>query len=324
MTEPGQRTAGSGPSERMLELLSLLQTGRAWPGPELTDRLDTSPRTLRRDVDRLRALGYPVESAPGPGGSYRLVAGRAMPPLLFTDDEAVATVVGLRFAAVAVLDATPVDGALRKLEQVLPPRLRERAHAVSESLDTSARVSRADLGLLDALGTAAHRHRDVRFEYLNRAGVSSRRRVEPYRQVLLGRRWYLLGWDLDRRDWRTFRLDRIGELTVPGSTFAPRPLPPDGAASFVQASTRAPVGEHYGVARFAAPVAVVSERLRAEAGTLEALDEHSCRYVTAVDSWEWLSLVLAAVGVPYVVESPPELVEHTRALAARIAASTGA
>jgi predicted DNA-binding transcriptional regulator YafY len=316
--------ATPGPSERMLELLSLMQTGRAWPGRELADRLATSPRTLRRDVDRLRALGYPVDSAPGPGGSYRLVAGRAMPPLLFTDDEAVATVVGLRFAALAVLDdSSAVDGALRKLEQVLPPRLRARVHAVGASIDTATRVTPADLGLLELLGTATYAHQDVRFSYLSRSGTASERRVEPYRQVLLGRRWYLLGWDLDRCDWRTFRLDRISEPAVPGSTFAPRALPPDGAASFVQTGARVPMGRHRGVARFAAPVSVVSERLLAEAGTLEALDERSCRYVTAVDSWEWLSMTLAMVGVPYTVESPPELIEHSRSLAARIASSVG-
>jgi predicted DNA-binding transcriptional regulator YafY len=161
----------------------------------------------------------------------------------------------------------------------------------------------------------------VRFRYVTRAGARSERRVEPYRQVLLGRRWYLLGWDLDRRDWRTFRLDRITELTVPGTTFAPRELPPDGAASFVQASARVPLRRHQGVVRFHAPVELVSERLMADAGSLEPLDEHACRYVTAVDSWEWLSVTLAMVGVPYTVEGPPELIAHTRELAARIAAA---
>lgn len=314
----------NGPSERMLRLLSLLQTGRSWPGTELAERVGTSPRTLRRDVDRLRELGYPVRSTPGPGGSYRLVAGRAMPPLLFTDDEAVATVIGLRFAALTILDGADgaTDGALRKLEQVLPPRLNLRTQAMLATLDATARGTPVALGLLDQLGSAAYANQDVRFRYTSRAGTASDRRVEPYRQVLLGRRWYLLGWDLDRRDWRTFRLDRITDLAVRGTTFAPRPLPRGGAASFVQASALVPVSRHRGVVRFQAPLSVVSERLTAESGTLEAVDDHTCRYVTGVDSWEWLSITLAMVGVPYTVEGPPELVEHTRAMAARLTAAT--
>lgn len=306
----------------MLELLSLLQDGRTWQGAELAARLGTSPRTLRRDIDRLRESGYPVSSARGPGGSYQLVAGRAMPPLLLTDDEAVATVVGLRFASLAQVDGATgaADAALRKLQQVLPPRLRYRIEAV---LTSTAAISRStpsvDLRTLQLLATSAHAHQDVRFRYSSRAGERTERRVEPYRQVLLGRRWYLLGWDLDRADWRTFRLDRISELTVVGTTFAPREPPPEGAASFLQASPQPPMGRNVGVVRFAAPISVVSDRLMAEAGALEVIDEDSCRYVTGADSWEWLAVTLAMVGVPYTIEAPPELRDHSRALAERIA-----
>lgn len=304
----------NGPSVRMLELLTLLQGGRTWPAAELAARLDTTPRTLRRDLDRLRELGYPVASTRGPGGSYRLVAGRAMPPLVFTDDEAVAAVVGLRLAAHAA-GAESSDSALRKLEQVLPPRLRHRMEAISASTHTVSRAA-PDLRVIEVLGTAAHEHRDVRFRYTDRAGTASRRHVEPYRQVLLDRRWYLLGWDLDRDDWRTFRLDRIAGLDVPGSTFAPRSPLPDTMVNFAPSAP-----SNRGVVRFAAPVAVVSDRLGAEAGTLEPIDEHACRYVTPADEWEWLAIKLAMVGVPYTVEGPPELVDHTRRLASRIAAA---
>ncbi|HZG03676.1 MAG TPA: YafY family protein [Streptomyces sp.] len=310
----------------MLELLSLLQSGRAWPGTELAARLGTSPRTLRRDIGRLRDLGYPVVSSPGPGGSYRLVAGRAMPPLLLTDEEAVAVVVGLRLAASAQAhhDGGAAEAALRKLEQVLPSRLRHRMEAVLASTEIASRAAPApDLRTLHLLGTAAHHRQDVRFTYTSRSGERSERRVEPYRQVLLGRRWYLLGWDLDRRDWRTFRIDRIAEPAVPGTTFTPRDLPPDGAVGFVQASARLPISRHRGVVRFDAPVEVVSERLVAEAGSLEALDERTCRYVTVADSWEWLAITLAMVGVPYTVEGPPELIEYSRELARRIARAAG-
>ncbi|MCP2165527.1 putative DNA-binding transcriptional regulator YafY, contains an HTH and WYL domains [Goodfellowiella coeruleoviolacea] len=309
----------------MLELLSLLQTGRRWPAADLAARLGVSARTLRRDLDRLRDLGYPVASARGPGGSYQLVAGQAMPPLLLTDDEAVATVVGLRFAALTHADGDTgaADNALRKLEQVLPGRLRHRVRAVAASIETGSRPEQGlDLRTLRLLGTAAHSHQHVRFDYTSRTGQRSERRVEPYRQVLFGRRWYLLGWDRDRADWRTFRLDRISGLTVPGTTFAPRELPESGAVSFVQDSARYPITRRQGVVRFAAPVEVVSARLIPQAGTLEAVDEHTCRYVTAPDSWEWLAIVLAMVGVPYTIEGPAELIAYSRQLADRIARAT--
>lgn len=310
----------------MLELLSLLQGGRNWQAEELAARLGTSPRTLRRDIDRLRDLGYPVASSRGPGGSYQLVAGRAMPPLLFTDDEAVATVIGMRIASLAQVDGASeaAESALGKLEKVLPPRLRSRVRAVFDSTEAVSRATGTlDLSTLQALSSCAHAHQDVRFGYTNRAGERTERHVEPYRQVLLGRRWYLLGWDLDRGDWRTFRLDRIGGISVPGTTFAPRELPAGGAVSFVQDSARFPITRHTGVVRFEAPVSLVSERLMAEAGSLEAIDEHSCRYVTAADSWEWLAITLAMIGVPYTVEGPPELIAYSRELAARIARAAG-
>jgi predicted DNA-binding transcriptional regulator YafY len=304
----------NGPSARLLELLSLLQTGRAWPAAELAARVGTTPRTLRRDLDRLRSFGYPVESARGPGGSYRLVAGRAMPPLVLTDDEAVATVIGLRFAALVLADGA-AEGALRKLTQVLPPRLRRRVSAVSAATHAVTRTS-LDPTVIDTLATAAHDRRDVRFTYTNRSGASSSRHAEPYRLVLLDRNWYLLAWDLDRTDWRTFRVDRIAAVTVPGSTFAPRTPLPD---TMVHRSPRDRPG---GVIHFEAPLAEVSTRLSAEAGTLTAVDENSCRYTTPPDDWAWLAVTVAAVGVPYRVESPPELVAETRKLAQRTASAT--
>jgi predicted DNA-binding transcriptional regulator YafY len=333
----------SGPSERMLELLSLLQDGRAWQGGELAARLGTSPRTLRRDIDRLRDLGYPVISARGPGGSYQLVAGRAMPPLLFTDDEAVAAVVGLRLVALAessggaggaasAADETgavggasaaggAAGGALRKLEQVLPSRLRYQLEAMSASTDAASRtMSSLDLPTLRLLGVAAFSHQDVRFGYTDRGGRRTGRRVEPYRQVLLGRHWYLLGWDLDRDDWRTFRLDRISDLAVPGSTFIPREPPPD--ASFVQNPLRSVRSRRQGVVVFSTSIEHVFDRLTTEAGSLEAIDADRCRYITAVDDWDWLAGRLAMVGVEYTVEGPPELVDATRNLAARIGRAT--
>ncbi len=140
---------------------------------------------------------------------------------------------------------------------------------------------------------------------------------------MLGRRWYLLGWDRGRADWRTYRIDRISALTTPGTTFTPRELPSDDPVSFVQDSARFPITHQRGVVRFAAPVSVVSDRLIAEAGALEAIDDTSCRYITSADSWEWLSIILATVGVPYTIEAPPELIAHSRELADRIAQAAG-
>lgn len=316
------------PSERMLELLSLLQDGREHRGAELADRLAASPRTVRRDLERLRGLGYPVESVRGPGGNYRLVAGRAMPPLLLTDDEAVAAVVvGLRLIADGGPDGGADDeaatGALRKLTQVLPSRLRHRVAAVSASVESASRAGPSPaLDVVAALGTAIQARQEVHFRYAARSGTASSRRAEPARQVVLGRRWYLLAWDRDRADWRTFRTDRIADLVVPGVTFTPRALPED-PVSFVQASARVPITRHRAVVRFDAPAAAVAERLIPEAGSIEALGDGTCRFVSAPDSWEWLAITLAMVGVPYVIEGPVELQERSRELAARISAASG-
>lgn len=290
----------------MLRLLSLLQSGRAWPAGELADRVGTTPRTLRRDLERLRELGYPVVSTRGPGGSYRLVAGRAMPPLVFTDDEAIATVAGLRMVAPA---SAAADGALAKLERVLPPRLRDRVPAMAAVTHAVTRQA-PDLAVVDALAMAAHERREVRFTYRNREGEVSERRVEPYRQVLLDRHWYLLAWDLGRVDWRTFRVDRIASVETDGVTFVPRAPLPDTLVTRSRADPAA-------VIHFDAPVSAVSPRLRAEAGALEAVDAGRCRYTSPPDDWAWLAGVVAAVGEPYRVESPPELVAETARLADR-------
>jgi len=296
------------PTERLLELLSLLQSGRDWPSAELVSRLGTTPRTLRRDLERLRDLGYPVESRRGPGGAYRLVAGRAVPPLMFTDDEAVAAAVALRAAG----DDAAVS-AMRKLEQALPARLRYRLEAISTAVsDTTSTLSPT---VVATVATAARAHQHLRLRYRDRAGTRSTRRVEPYRQVLLGHRWYLHGWDQDRSAWRSFRLDRISSVEVPGTTFTPRADPPARRSPFTTD------GPDVAEVHFDAPAHVVAEGLRAEAGTLTATSDHTCRYTTGSDQWRWLAGTLAAVGVPYRVLRPPELVDQTRRLADRVAAA---
>jgi predicted DNA-binding transcriptional regulator YafY len=314
------------PSRRMLALLSTLQDGRTRSGAELAARLGTSPRTLRRDIDRLRELGYPVQARPGPGGHYRLVAGTAMPPLLLDDDEAVAIAVGLRLAASTPTHVDDEEGddeegaashALRKLEQVLPARLRHKVTALHRATETApvpgVAVSTRLLGLV---GTAAEQHERLVFGYRSRDGVPTERRVEPYRQVLSGRRWYLLGWDLDRGEWRTFRLDRVTDAHVTGERFVPRELPAESAAAYLDAALKAP--RHRAVLTFLAPVEELAGLLAHQDGTLEPIDDGRCRYTTWVDSFEWLAVTTAILGVEFRVEEPAGFAEYCMQLRDRL------
>ena len=234
--------ADNDPTERALLLLSLLQTHRFWPGGELTERLGISARTLRRDVDRLRSLGYPVDATPGAAGGYRLATGAHLPPLLLDDEEAVAIAVGLRTAAGASIDGID-DTALRalaKLEQVLPDRLRRRVHAVHSNI-VSLQWGGGPTVDADALAVLALACRDteqVRFDYRRRDGDDSSRLVEPHQLVSTGRRWYLVAWDVRRDDWRTFRLDRLERPRLAGVRCAARELPGGDAATFVAESIR--------------------------------------------------------------------------------------
>src|ERR671911_2045350 len=229
-------------SSRLLELLSLLQGRRDWPGSELAERLEVSARTIRRDVERLRELGYPVESLTGPAGGYRLRAGTAMPPLLLDDDEAVAIAVGLATAArssVAGIEETSVR-ALVKLEQVLPAHLRRRVRALqSATMTLPAGGPTVDPQCLTVIAAACRDSERVRFAYRGRDGVDSRREVEPHSLVNLGRRWYLVAWDRGRRDWRTFRVDCLAKPASTGVRLAQREPPAKDAAAYVAQSLSA-------------------------------------------------------------------------------------
>src|SRR5207248_10682 len=209
-------------SSRLLALLSLLQARRDWPGTKLADRLEVSARTVRRDIDRLRRLGYPVESLTGPAGGYRLRAGSAMPPLLLDDEEAIAIAVGLRTAArsnVTGIDETAVR-ALVKLEQVLPAHLRRRVSALGAATWTlPAGGPTVDPRHLTEIAAACRDHECLRFGYQRRDGTESRRDTEPHALVNQGRRWYLVAWDRAREDWRTFRVDRMTKPAATGARF---------------------------------------------------------------------------------------------------------
>ena len=215
---------------RLLRLLSLLQARRDWTSGELAERLGVTTRTIRNDVTRLRELGYPLEARPGVAGGYRLGSEGALPPLLLDDEEAVAIAVGLRTAAsgsVAGIEETSLR-ALAKLHQVLPSRLRHRVAAVeSTTVPVPFRGARVDPDVLTAVSLASRDHERLRFDYRTHAGETTRRTVEPYRLVNDRGRWYLFAWDLDRADWRIFRVDRVSPRTPTGPRFAPRSLPPD-------------------------------------------------------------------------------------------------
>ncbi len=306
---------------RLLELLSLLQGRREWPGPELADRLGVTGRTVRRDVDRLRRLGYPVESLSGPGGGYRLAAGTAMPPLLLDEEEAVAIAVGLRTAARAAVTGIEETSlrALVKLEQVLPAHLRRRVRALGAALalpeDTGPTVDPQHLALLAAARRDGER---VRFGYLRRDGAAGRRDVEPHALVALGRRWYLLGWDVGRGDWRTFRIDRVSSPSLAGRRFTPREVPGGDAAAYVAAGRRETTGRHTAVVVVRLPAEELRRRFGGGWGVVTPIDAETCEFRTGDDDLRWLALRLAMIDAEMEVREPAELRDHLRGLAARL------
>jgi predicted DNA-binding transcriptional regulator YafY len=313
-------------SGRMLRLLSLLQTHRYWPGGELAGRLEVSPRTLRRDVDRLRELGYPVDATRGVAGGYQLQAGAAVPPLLLDDEEAVAIAVGLRTAAaggVAGFEETSVR-ALAKVIQLLPPRLRKRIDAL-RAVSTPGVFGggpELDATTLTTVALACRGEERLRFSYTPRAGDSSVRHVEPHRLVSLGRRWYLAAWDLDRGDWRSFRVDRLSAPEPTGARFRPREIPGGDPVAWLR-SRIAAIPTRYEVAVvFHAP----AERVVSFVGqwaTVEPIMESSCRMRMNTDELSWPLWVLAGLGADFTIESPAELRDRVRTAADVMARSTG-
>jgi predicted DNA-binding transcriptional regulator YafY len=314
-------------SSRLLELLSLLQGRREWPGAELANRLEVSGRTIRRDVERLRELGYPVESLTGPAGGYRLRAGTAMPPLLLDDEEAIAIAVGLRTAArasVTGIEETAVR-ALVKLEQVLPAHLRRRVGALgSATIAPPVGGPTVDPQHLTVIAAACRDAERLRFAYRRRDGTDSRREVEPHTLVNLGRRWYLVAWDRGREDWRTFRVDRLARPASSGVRFTPRRLPAKDAAAYVERSiTGAP---HRFEARVTlhAPADAITGRVPPHWGTIEPIDGRTCRFRVGDDDIGWLAMRLAMLDVDFDVHEPPELIERLGALGRRLSRAVAA
>jgi predicted DNA-binding transcriptional regulator YafY len=312
-------------SSRLLELLSLLQARRDWQGAALADRLGVSLRTIRRDVERLRGLGYPVESLTGPAGGYRLRAGTAMPPLLLDDDEAIAIAVGLGTAArasVTGIEETAVR-ALVKLEQVLPAHLRRRVRALgSATIAPPVPGPTVEPQHLTVIAAACRESECLRFAYQSRDGTESRREVEPHSLVNLGRRWYLVAWDRRRESWRTFRIDRLSGPASSGVRFAPRKLPVRDAATYVEQSISRAPNRFEAIVTVHAAAEEIATRAPYRWGTIEPIDDRTCRYRTGDDELGWLAMRIAMIDVDFEVHEPPELAERLAALGSRLRRAT--
>jgi predicted DNA-binding transcriptional regulator YafY len=307
-------------SARLLRLLSLLQTTRDWNGTELAERLGVDARTVRRDIQKLRDLGYPVHATPGTAG-YRLGAGAKLPPLLLDDEEAVAVAIGLRVAAsgaVAGIDDASLR-ALTKLEQVLPSRLRRQVaalHSATVAMPASGPV--IDPDTLTAIAAACRDQHRLRFDYQRHDGSTDRRDAEPYHLVHSGRRWYLLGWDTRRQDWRTYRVDRM-RLRIPnGPRFTARPVPDEDVAGYLARNvSSAPYRYQARIVLHASPEEA-ADRISPTVGTIEAIDAHTCLLRTGSNSLDELAVYVGLFGFRFHIEEPPELIDHVRALAARL------
>lgn len=316
-------------SARLLRLLSLLQTPRDWTGAELARRLEVSGRTIRADIARLRDLGYPVDATRGSIGGYRLGVGAELPPLLLDDDEAVAVTIGLRTCtgnAVQGLEEASLR-ALAKVQRVLPSRLRRRVDALQRySVPVPAYQSgpSVDPDDLLAIAAACRDREQLRFDYSDHRGTDSTRRSEPHVLVSWGRRWYLVGWDVDRMDWRTYRVDRMRRRIPNGARFTPRELPDQDIAAYVSQRVSSASWRFYARIVVHAPAAVIADRIDRMVGTVEPSGPDRCVLSTGADHLETLAVYLGLLGHDFTVTAPPELIDHLRVLADRYARSTPA
>jgi len=306
---------------RVLQLLGLLQSRRVWGGEELAERLGVTGRSVRRDVERLRDLGYPVHASKGHGGGYQLGAGAALPPLLLDPDEAVAMAVCLRVAAggsVAGVGESALR-ALTKLDQVMPSRLRSQVSAVHDATTTLTPGQTDELVDPDVLMTLARASRDhehVAAGYVDRAGTTTDRRLEPYQLVTTGRRWYLLCFDRDRDDWRSLRLDRMFDVTARGTTFRPRETP--DAAQYVRRAITASPYRYVARVRYLASKDVVAQCFSDASAEIEADGSTACIVTAGADDPERMVPWLAMPGVEFEVLEPPEVAAAVRAVADRL------
>jgi biotin operon repressor BirA-like protein len=315
------------PSVRTLRLLSLLQTRRYWSGSDLADRLEVSLRTVRRDVERLRELGYPVEAQRGVDGGYALAPGAALPPLVLDDDEAVALAVGLQAAASGGVEGMAETSvrALAKVVQVMPARLRRRVDAlramtVPMAWGSAPAGPAVDPAVLTTVALACRDGERIEFAYTAADGPRTERSVEPHRLVSLGRRWYLVGYDLARQDWRSFRLDRLRSPRGTGVRFGPRRFPEDDVETFVRRRMGTRSVRYAVEAVVRAPADVVRDRIGRWAA-VEADGDGTCRVRIDADDLAWPATALGVAGADFTVVSPPELRSHLALLARRFSAA---
>lgn len=313
------------PTGRALQLLSLLQTNRFWPCAELAARLGVTERTVRRDLDRLRELGYPVDSTSGRYGGYRLATGAHVPPLILDDEEAVAVAIGLRYAAEAAISGIEETSlrALAKIEALLPHRLRRRVSALHSSVASLRRAVDDDVihpESLSVFAAACRDHEHVRFDYRPAREESSRRHVEPHQLVTAGRRWYLVAWNRDRGDWRTFRLDRIQAPRPVGTRFPPRTVPGGDAAEFVARSIGRTARDHAATLVIHMPYAEIEGVLRWADHTLR--EDHAEHCVIGIRSEDLgrLAMTIAEIALtaPVSVIEPAELASAVERLATHL------
>lgn len=313
-------------STRVLELLGLLQSRRHWPGDELARRLGVSPRTLRRDVDGLQELGYPITTTRGTGGGYQLSPGASLPPLVLSEDEAAAVVMGLKEVASGTY---PTSGdaaisAMAKIVQVLPVRIRRRIDSLRGVATVGVdrqRTNITDVASLTTVALACRDHEALRFTYRARDGQIWERTVHPHRTVSVDQRLYLVAWDLDRSDWRTFRIDRIDNPVRSGRKFAPRQLPESDPVEYVHRQIRS-MPARYPVR---ATMQAAAERVKQEVaqyGSVEPIDETTCEVYIPAESLDWAAFCLAAIGAPFVVHGPPEAIDHMRSWGERLTDAT--
>ncbi|PZG21207.1 helix-turn-helix transcriptional regulator [Nonomuraea aridisoli] len=308
--------AERGTTERVLTLLGLLQQRQVWTGPELADRLGVTPRTVRRDVERLRALGYPVHATQGVGGGYQLGPGHDLPPLLLDDEEAIATVVSLLAGASGAVAGDAALRALTKLDRVLPTRLRHEVRALSGSVDSfGAARTPADPEVLMTLARACRDEVEAGFDYPSGDDVR-RRRVEPYRLVASDRRWYLLAYDLDRDDWRSFRVDRMSGVSARTWHFRPRPAP--DAATYVQEGVASRVYPHQARFLVHAPAETVRTQLSASAAVVRPRGSERCEVLSGGANLDVVLAYVLLLGHDFEVLDPPELGARCRVLAGRL------
>jgi len=313
-------------SARLLRLLSLFQAQRYWTGALLAERLEVTPRTLRRDVDRLRSLGYPVNSTSGTAGGYQLGAGATLPPLLLDDDEAVAVAVGLRTAASGTVEGIEEASvrALAKLQRVLPERLRRRVTALDAFiLPLASPGPRVHADTLSIIAGACRDLQKLSFGYHSREGAETEREVEPHRLVHTGRRWYLAAFDVGRNNWRTFRVDRIEPPLVTGQRFTARQPPEGDFAAYVSRSVAYGPDTYEAKVILHASVEQAAERIPPSAGKLEALDGGRCLLHARSSSLDALTVHLAWLGLEFEVREPAELAHHIGAVAARLNRACG-